>query len=220
MTNNVKIADEVWKLLDERPCIRINMSRGLINTRALAKYIIKKRKLDVTVDAAISAIRRYELGTYEKIFENAHKIISQTIALSTKSPLANISLTKDTEVQRLLPKLFSIIHYNQGDALRIIHADESIKVLVDEKNLEKIRTLFPGDKIIRIERNLAEINIHQHPDAKSTPGIIAITSNELAINGINVLETMSCFPEWLWFVDEKDILKAYNALNQLSSYKK
>jgi len=93
----------------------------------LTKSIIKERKIDASLDAVISAIRRYEPDCYDKIFENARKVICRTTALSTRSPLANIALTKDAEVQKLLPKLFSMIHYKQGDVLRIIHADEAIK---------------------------------------------------------------------------------------------
>ena len=215
MAHNSNVVDAVWKLLDETPYIRMSMGECLINTRALAKYIIKEKKLDTTVDAVISAIRRYDLESTISIFEKAHKVISKRIGLSTKSPLANISLIKDNEIQKLLPQLFSLIHYNQGDVLRIIHADESIKVLVDEKNLEKVTKIFPENKIIRIDKNLAEINIHQHPDARATPGVIAVISNELAMNKINILENMSCFPEWLWFVEEKDLLKTYSILAEL-----
>ena len=191
-----KLVELVWEALDDSPCIRKDMSRGLMNTRALARYIIKERKIDATLDAVISAIRRYELGRCDRIFEDAHRMMAQIVAISTKSPLANISLTRDTEIQKLLPQLFSVIHYDQGAVLRVIQTDESIKILLDEKNL-------------------AEINVHMHPDAKYAPGVIAITSNELAINGINILEAMSCISELLWFVEEKDLLKAYNILNRL-----
>jgi len=57
--------------------------------------------------------------------------------------------------------------------------------------------------------------MHLHPEAVKTPGIIAVISNELAMNGINVMESMSCVPEMLWFVKEKDVLKAHNVLYQL-----
>jgi len=217
MTN---IVQQVWKILDKNPSIKREMSRGLINNRALAKYLIKEYELSATLDAVISAIRRYNLKKYDEIFKNANKIISQT-AISTKSKLANIAVIKDEEIQNLLPKLFSIIHYNRGDVLRIIQSDESIKILVDEKNLEKVKSIFPKIKIIKIDKNLAEINMHLHPEAVNTQGIIAVSSNELAMNSINVMETMSCVPEMLWFVKEKDILHAYNVLyNLCESYNK
>lgn len=210
-----KLVELVWEALDDSPCIRKDMSRGLMNTRALARYIIKERKIDATLDAVISAIRRYELGSCDRIFEDAHRMMAQIVAISTKSPLTNISLIRDTEIQKLLPQLFSVIHYNQGAVLRIIQTDDSIKIPLDEKNLEEVKKLFPESKIIKIDRNLAEINVHMHPDAKYAPGVIAITSNELAINRINILEAMSCISELLWFVEEKDLLRACNILNRL-----
>lgn len=215
MTNNKNIAKHVWYFLDRNPCITRNMSAGLINTRALAKYLIKEEKIDTTLDAAISAIRRYKNDTNKEIFEKAHNLILKTTAISTKSPLANISVVKDTEVQNMLPKLFPMIHYNLGDVLRIIQGDGSIKIIVNEKNVEKVKNLFSEKHILNIERNLGEISVHMHPEGKYIPGILAYSSNELAINGINILESLSCFPEWIWFVDEKDLQKAYNVLYDL-----
>ena len=211
MTN---ITHQVWKLLDNYPCIRRCKSQGLINNTALAKYIIKEKKIDGTLDAISSAIRRYKFERYDEIFDTANKIVSFG-ELSTKSRLANIAVIKDAEIQEILPKIFSIIQYNRGDVLRIIQADEAIKILVNEKNLDKVKDLFPKKKIIKIDRNLAEINMHLHPEAVNTPGIIAVISNELAMNGVNIMESMSCVPEMLWFVKEKDVLKAYNVMYQL-----
>ena len=191
------------------------MNDGLINIRGLAKYLIKEEKIDATLDAVVSAIRRYNLDAHGKIFSNAQKSIQKITAISTRSPLANISVAKDAEVQNALPKLFSIIHYNLGDVLRIIQGDESIKIIVDEKNIKKVRELFSEKNILGIEKNLGEICVHMHPDGKLIPGIFAYSANELAINGINILETMSCFPEWLWFVNENDLHDAYNVLYNL-----
>jgi len=213
MTN---ITHQVWKLLDNDPCIRRAMSKGLINTTALAKYFITKKQAEGTLEAVSSAIRRYDVNRYEDIYSVANKIVSLG-EISTKSKLVNVSVIKDSEIEDLLPKLFPIIQFHRGDVLRIIQADEAIKILVNEKNLKTVQELFPKKKILKTDRNLAELNMHLHPDAVKTPGILSIISNELAIHEVNVMETMSCVPELLWFVKEKDVLKAYNVLYQLCS---
>jgi len=133
MTN---IVHQVWKTLDNSPSIRKCMSQGLINNTALARYIVTEKKLDGNLEAVNSAIRRYKLGKYDEILDRVNKIVSFG-ELSTRSRLANIAVIKDAEVQELLPRLFSIIQFNRGDVLRIIQADEAIKILVNEKNLEK-----------------------------------------------------------------------------------
>jgi aspartokinase len=212
MSNTVK---DVWRFLDDSPCIRQVIKCNLINTRALAKYIIKEKKLEASLDAVIGALRRYETEPYENFFGKAHIVVRRIINLSTRSKLSVISLVKDADVQNKLPKLFTIIQYIKGDILRITQANESIKVLVDTKNLEKVIALFPKDKIIHIEQNLAEINMSLDPKMQETPGVLSVITTELAINGINIVEAITCPPEMLWFVKEKDLLKAYNVLYEL-----
>ena len=212
MTNIVQI---VWKILDNSPCIRRDMSRGLINASALARYIIKKYKIGSSLDAIISAIRRYEIEHQEDFFSSANKLLEQTINISTKSNIAEISLVKDEDVQKTLPKLFHIIQYIQGDVLRVMQANESIRILIDEKNLDKVFDLFPEDKIKTKEKNLAEVNLYIHPEMQNTPGILAIIANELTLNNINIVEVMTCPPEMLFFVRKVDFQKTSNVMHQL-----
>ena len=95
MTN---INKEVWEFIDNSPSIKRTMSHGLINRRALANYIKKQKKLHTTLDAVISAIRRYNIEKYDDIFLSAKKMIIRTTNLSTRSNLANLILSKDTEI--------------------------------------------------------------------------------------------------------------------------
>jgi len=214
------IVKEVWKFLDTNSTITRSMQDGLINTRALAKHIVKEKKLDASLDAVISAIRRYELTKYDDVFGTAHKLLLQTINISTRSKLAVLSLQKDADIQQKLPDLFAMIQYIRGDVLRISQANESIKLVFDMKNLTSVLALFPKSKIIHVECDVAEIDMHLHPKMQSTPGILAITATELAMNGINIVESVNCPPEMLMYVKEEDLLKAYNVLYQLCSSQK
>jgi len=213
------ITHEVWKIIDNNPSIRRDISRGLINTSALARYIIKEKKLNASIDGVIVSIRRYEHTRHQEIFNKAQEKFSQTINISTKSNIAEISLIKDTEVQKILPKLFNFIHYIQGDILRVTQANKSIRILIDEKNLDQAISLLPEDKIISKIENLAEINIHIHPDMQQTPGILAILANELSLNGVNIVEFITCPPEMLCIVKKEDLVKASGILYQLAEGK-
>jgi aspartokinase len=217
MTN---IVQTVWKIIDHDPSIKRELSRGLINTSALARYIITQKRIDATFDAVITAIRRYTIEKQDDIFSTAYKMLSQTVNISTKSNLAEISLVKDDEVQQILPNVFNIIKYIRGDVLRVMQANESIRLLIDEKNLENVATLFPKDKIITKEINLAEIDIYIHPKMQTTPGILATIANELTMNGINIIEFMTCPPEMLCFVKKEDLIRASDILYQLCQSKK
>jgi aspartokinase len=213
--NQTSLTLTVWRYLDQNPCLRTEMIARIINVRALAKHIIKEQKINASIDAVISAIRRYDLARSEKIFENAKKIIGQVFGISTRNRLTSVYIAKNEEIQKLLPKLFSVINYNRGDVLRIIHADESISIFIDEKNLKQIKTILKEENITKIYKNIASINITLKEEALHTPGVVSVMANELAINNINVLEFMYCVPQLLWFVAEEDLPKAYNVINQL-----
>lgn len=208
------ISEIVKKFLDYNPCIRRDLGRGIINIRALARYIKKEKNLETKIDAIISAIRRYDSEHHKEIFKNSLTLLKKA-PISTKGGLANVAITKDEENQEKLSNIFSLINYSLGDVLRISQADGQMKILVDERNLPKIKKLFPDKKIIKIDKELAEINIHFSEEASKKVGIIGVITNELAINGVNVLEIISCSPEILFFVHEKDLTTAHQVIYRL-----
>ena len=212
MTNTTR---DVQRLLDHDVAIRRNLHRGLINKRALAQYIQKTLRLGGSLDAIISSIRRYETDLKEENrFEKAGEIV-RNATISTRTGVAIIAMPKEPTVQELLPKLFNVIHYARGEALRVIQAEETVKVIVDEKNVSKVADIFTGSKVSKIEHNLAELNMKLAPVSAKVPGVLAMLDTELANNNINIVETISCVPEVLWFIDQKDLLKAHQAFLEL-----
>src|SRR4030042_3151312 len=212
MTN---ITHEVWRILDNDPSIKRELQRELINTSALARYLIKTKKIDGTLDAVINAIRRYHLDQYDDTFAKAAKILSQTVPLSTKSNLVEISLIKDSDVQNALSDVFKVISYVRGDTLRVMQANDSIRLLIDKKNMDDVLSLLPKNKVLSKESHLSEINIYIHPLMQKTPGILALLANELSIHGINIVEVMTCPPEMLFIIKQEDFQKASNVIHQL-----
>ena len=163
----------------------------------------------------MSAIRRYDVELEEDgRFAKARTLIKNS-KISTKTGIAIIALLKDPSVQELLPKLFTVIHYARGEVLRIIQAEESIKVIADEKNVPKVIDIFNKRRVLKIEHNLGEVNMELSPESAKVPGILAILHTELANKDINIVETISCVPELLWFIDQKDLLKAHQTFLEL-----
>ncbi len=214
MTNTTNTRDEIWTLIENDPSIMLDLNRGLINVRALARHCANAG-INGTEDAIISAIRRYPKETETtKQYSTALDIVSQSV-ISTKSHIVSVALIKGAETQKTLPLLFSCVNYEKGETLRLVQGEESIKVLVDERNLTKILELIPQRLIIKTLKGLAEINMHLHPKAVETPGIIYAITGELFRNGVVMYEVMSCVPELLIFVEEEELLKAYKVLFSL-----
>ncbi len=213
---------ETWKIIEKDPSIQLDLQRELINVRALARHIGKQlteKGIDNTEDAIISAIRRYPKDNqFKNRFEYARKIVAQS-TISTRSHIVNIALEKGKEAQEALPKLFSIINFERGETLRVVQGEEAIKILIDEKNLEKVLGHIPKNIVIKVHKSLAEINMHLHPEAVKTPGVVMAITTELMINNVVMYEIMSCVPEMLIFVEEADLMKAYQTLFELCQIK-
>ena len=207
---------EVWNFLDSEPSIKKELGRGIVNTMALAKYIMKNKKLDCSVDAVISAIRRYvSEQKFDLKFENVEKIIKSS-RISTKNKIALIAMKRDPYIIELLPKVFPMIELARGDVMRLSEGKESIKLLVDEKNMQKVVGIFPKEKVIGIRSNLSELSIHFGPGSGESVGVLAAIMNALAVNNIKIIESIGCLPEFMIFVDTKDILKVHEIMIKLS----
>ena len=64
----------------------------------------------------------------------------------------------------------------------------------------------------KVTENLAEINVLFSKEHVKVRGMMASILNELAIKNIQVFETISCLPEFIVVVKEKDIGKTHTAL--------
>ena len=216
MSNVTSIAQQVWKEIEEDVIIRRSLEKEIVSLKNLAVYIIKKNHFDTTTDAVISAIRRYKgERPLEKKYDMARKVIGESQDIRITTNIVSIAVEKNDQTQELLQKAFNLIHYDKGELLLIIQGEQSIKLIINDKNKEKIVSIFPRKAILHIEDNIAEINIHLSNEAVKTPGIITVLTSELMVHNINIVESMSCVPEMLFFVKQKDIVKSYELLFKL-----
>ncbi|MBU0471519.1 MAG: hypothetical protein KKF89_04235 [Nanoarchaeota archaeon] len=211
-------AQRVWKIIEEDAIIRRALEKGIVSLKNLSTYIIKEHKIETTTDSVISAIRRYkEEQTLEKKYQHAREEIKKSKNIKITTNIVELSIEKNSQTEELLEKVFAQINYNKGEILLVIQGEQSIKIIIDEKNKEKILKIFPKNTILKANNDLAEINIHLSDDAGKTPGIISVLSTELMLHEINVEETMSCLPEMLFFVKQKGVVQAYKVLQNLCS---
>ena len=214
------IAKEVAKEIEDDVIVRRALEKGIVSMNSLAVYLIKKKNVDASHDAVVSAIRRYRQEIpLEKKYEKAKDVISKSSDIRITTNIVEIAVEKNEEAQRILQKAFAMVSVDKGEILLIIQGEKSIKFIINAKNKEKILQLFSRKSIMSIEDNLAEINIHLTDDAVKTPGIIATLSTEFMVHDINVYESMSCVPEMLFFVKQKDVMKSYQVLSMLVSIK-
>ncbi len=214
MTN---IAEKIKVFLDNDFIIRKCLFRNIISLRALSRYIIKTLSLEEkNLDAVMSAIRRYKKEEREKSEAELRKLFSK-VSVKTRSNIVDICLKKSKKILEQLNKINSIVDIEKGEIIRIIQAEEGIRIILDEKNLDKFFNYFSRNDCISIEKNLIEINLHFTLEASKTKGVIALISSCLNAEDINIIEIISCAPELLIFIKKDNLLKALNVINNLET---
>ncbi|MBI4140266.1 hypothetical protein HY485_00355 [Candidatus Woesearchaeota archaeon] len=202
----------VWKLLQMDLAVQKDISRQIINTRALAKYLIKKYSLAQSgLDAVISAIRRFE---NEAQFEEEEKILHHIFKESVIATRNNIAcLTLSLTVNDLVKRWTNA---GKLPPARVTSGRRTIKIMVDQPDINLFKAMFASDEIIKIEENLSEICVVVSDRAVMTKGVMARIANELALANINIHELIVCPPEFLIYVRQSDIVRAHESILKLS----
>jgi len=200
------INQQVWKALQTDPAIMRDSQRKLINTRALAKYLMDKYDLNASLDAIISSIRRFPLEDYQEEEKILQHIFRDSI-VSTKNNIACVTIYM-TPTQ-----VFEKIKGISLPSIRITTGTDEVKILVENGHADSIAKLFKG---AQVEHDLSEISITAAEKATKTKGVLARIAAELALANINIHEMCMCSPQFLIYVSQKDIVKAHERIIMLT----
>jgi len=213
MTQNISIA--VQKFLDNDFIIRKCLLRNILSLRALSRHIIKELELkDSNMDAVISAIRRYKRTEKAESSDKIRKIFSR-IKVTTRSSIVDIRVQKNKANMENISKLNSAIDIEKGEIMRIIQAEQSITIIIDDKNLGMFYDIFKKSDCISLDKDLVEINLHFTQESQNIRGIVALVASSLNAEGINIVEIMSSAPELLIIVKKEDLIKMLNVVDNL-----
>lgn len=216
MTQNT-IAERVSSFLDNDFIIRKCLFKNIISLRALSRYIIKRIGLkDKNLDAIMSAVRRYK-KTEREADSDSLKNIFLKVAVKTRSDVVDIRVQKNKKSIECISKLNSVVDVEKGEILRTIQAEQSITIMIDDKNMEKFYSIFPKSDILSINKKLVEINLQFTKEAQEIKGIVAIVASSLNAEGINIVEIMSSAPELLIIIKKENLLRALNVVDNLQN---
>lgn len=212
MANVTQIVKE---RVEEDPVVREALDRGIVNYRALARWLIQSNEWEASEESVMTALRRCNPKEMDDAFASARRALSST-ALNTRSRMCSLQLRTDPRLYKHIPSLFKAIDYSRGDTLRIISSDRGLKIIVDQRNLEKVTAFLDEDSIEHIRGDLTELSMLVPPESWETPGVLALLCNRLALKGINMAGIVDGINQLIVLIDEKDSFEAYHCLAELS----
>jgi hypothetical protein len=211
MMQKTNINQAVWKILHSDLAVQKDLSRKILNVRALAKHLMREHDLPASLDSVISAIRRFEANEH---FEEEDKVLRHVFrdsVISTKNNMACITLGISPKV--LFSKI--CVNGNRLPALKVTTGSDETKVIVEQPHLEEVKGWFDKKDILSIDKDLSELLVVASDKAVQTKGVLSRIANELSLGNINIHELIMCPPEFIVYVKERDIVKAHETLLKL-----
>ena len=209
MNSITKITEEY---ISNHPSIKDCLKNDLINFSSLSRRLAEELDLNLkkNFDAILIACRRYQRKLKnEEVLENKILKILKNSKIEIKNKVIAVVLEKDIFFGTLQNLEKDI--KKRKEIFRIIEGASAITVITTEEFLEPIRKYFKN-KIIVENTNLAEITIKSPKEIEEVPGTYAYLCSLFGENNINIVETLSCWTDTIFLVDEKDTGKVVGLL--------
>ncbi len=201
-------------LLSKRPEIEKCYQEGLINRRALARYLIQQKLAQKgQLEALIAMLRRFEFARMEEKSID----LFRDIRIALKDGILILDFEKDKDLLKRLEKIIAQTDYDKGDTLKIVVGSSSITVFIDRKKEANLKPIIEIFKMKNRYDNISEISLMFPEEAIESKGVLSFVTRELHLNDIVIAEMLTASRELLVYVREEHVLKAYEVLKRLQA---
>ena len=188
---------------------------GIINLSALARQIMQDEGIK-SEEAALIACRRYELDPRQKINEEAILKVLRRSKLEIRTKVAIVTVRPSWHIFAKLEKAMNALR-GTNHPLHVIQGTASVTVITDGSVAKEIQGILGDDETIKTMQGLVELVVTSPDVIEDIPGILAYLATALSSKGINFLEVISCYKDTMFVIEQKDMMPAFDTLNQIIS---
>jgi hypothetical protein len=134
--------------------------------------------------------------------------------LEVKTKICIVTAKNDWTVLQRLESVFQKF-INEKAIMQIIQGAQAITVIADEKLKNEVINAVGRENILKVRQDLVEITVKSPERIVETSGVFAFLASNLAENNVNVVETVSCFTDSIFIVNEADMIYAYSILTKV-----
>lgn len=207
------IAERTRTYIDAHPSVKDCISKDLINYSSLARQIMKDLGIK-NEEAVMIACRRYAVKLAKSDHERDILRILANSRLEVKTKICIVTAKNDWTVLQRLEAVFQKL-INEKAIMQIIQGAQAITVIADEKLKNEVINAVGRDNILKVRQDLVEITVKSPERIVETSGVFAFLASNLAENNVNVVETVSCYTDSIFIVNEADMIYAYSILTKV-----
>ncbi|HUT27641.1 MAG TPA: ACT domain-containing protein [Methanomassiliicoccales archaeon] len=207
------VAEKTRGYIDAHPSVKDCMVKDLINYSSLARLIMKEMGIK-NEEAVMIACRRYAQKLSKKDHEGDILAILADSRLEVKTKICIVTANNDWTVIQRLERIFVKL-INHKALMQVIQGAQAITIIADEKLRNDVVNEVGQSNVLRVRENLVEITVKSPQKIGETSGVFSYLSSNLAEQGVNMVETVSCYTDTIFIVDDKDMIQAYSLLSKL-----
>ena len=207
------IAERTRAYIDAHPSVKDCISKDLINYSSLARLIMKDLGIK-NEEAVMIACRRYAVKLAKRDHERDILRILANSRLEVKTKICIVTAKNDWTVLQRLEAVFQKL-INEKAIMQIIQGAQAITVIADEKLKNEVINAVGRENILKVRQDLVEITVKSPERIVETSGVFAFLASNLAENNVNVVETVSCYTDSIFIVNEADMIYAYSILTKV-----
>lgn len=202
----------VERIIESDPTIKTGLQRGIINSRALSRYILENCSVDSTPDAVVGILRRYPLDSAKK---EQQRPALRDCCIMIRSGIAYLTVENSQDVMKRVAEFASTIRSTRGENFRVVVGSNSVRIIASQETLNKFKQTFSSKDIIGYRTALAEICVLLTLGTERLGEIAASIIAQLNLNGVGIAGMLVCPPEDIVLVQENDAPRTLEALQQL-----
>jgi hypothetical protein len=204
----------VESVLETDPVIKKGLERGIINSRALARFIRKTTRVEATPDAILGYIRRYPVDGEDS---TEYGLVLKDSDIKMKSKVGVLEIDHGPQIMRQISEFASTVKTARGENLRVLCGTRCIRVIADQKALAQFSQTLLDKEIIQYAENLVEVSLLLSPAAEHADDIYNRITAQLAMNDLRAIAILFCGPEAILIVREEDSVRALEVLQEMLS---
>jgi hypothetical protein len=205
----------IERIIESDPTIRTGLQRGIINSRALSRYILENCAVDSTPDAVLGILRRYPLDPLDGLREDGNGLGLKDCNISMRGGIAYLTLENAPDIMKRVAEFTSTIRSTKGENFRVIVGSDSVRLIAGQDALDKFKQSFRPKEIVKYTPELAEICLLLPFGTERLGEIATAITAQLTLNRISLAGILVCPPEDIIIVPEIDAPRTFEALQQL-----
>ncbi|MFH1133704.1 MAG: hypothetical protein V1735_04375 [Nanoarchaeota archaeon] len=206
----------VKKYIADKPFLHEAIARDIVSFGNLAESIKPEIEEEigkkVNHGAVVMALRRHaeELRASTK-----HQKFDFSSEIVMKTNVCDVNFAKTKTLLKSLPKLYTGIDFDRGDIFNLIHGNEEVSIVTNEKHLSRLKKLLEDEEILHEGKGLVSLSLRFNAKFMHTPNVIFTILRELAWENVNIIEIVSTFTELTLILKKDDAMRAYKVLQEL-----